>query len=285
MFHRQRPDFHVHPALMQQQRAVPPAETAEPPMTADDAPVDVDVALPVSSSPSQPQPLSQEKETEPMSNYNTQAQNSADTQNDAAQNAAPAAYAQQQAPMNMRPAMPNMAQRSPYGYNQSTYMPTAETAVSTGRKLVIGEGITMSGEIEACDHLVVEGTVEASLKGASVLDVSQSGMFFGAVEINEATIAGRFEGDLVVNGRLTVRATGTITGTISYKELAVEAGATIDGKINPMSGSRLTTATDRKVSTQATGTSNKGLNVKPASGMTPESANELPFAGNKAAAA
>jgi cytoskeletal protein CcmA (bactofilin family) len=104
------------------------------------------------------------------------------------------------------------------------------------RRLVIGQGITMSGEIESCDLLVVEGTVEAALKGASILEISESGMFYGTVEINEATIAGKFEGDLTVNGRLTVRSSGSITGAIAYKELAVESGATIDGKITPLGG-------------------------------------------------
>lgn len=117
----------------------------------------------------------------------------------------------------------------------SSYSPAADSyAAVDGRKLVIGPGITMSGEIEACDHLIVEGTVEAALKGASVLDVAETGVFYGTVEIDEATIAGRFEGDLIVNGRLTVRATGSVTGTLVYKEFAVEAGATIDGKVSPL---------------------------------------------------
>lgn len=105
-----------------------------------------------------------------------------------------------------------------------------------GRRLVVGQGITMSGEIEACDHLVVEGTVEAALKGASVLEISETGVFYGSVEIDEAVVAGRFEGELSVNGRLSVRSTGSVTGTISYKELAVEAGALLDGKITPLKG-------------------------------------------------
>lgn len=117
---------------------------------------------------------------------------------------------------------------------------TASTAARTssvadGRRLVIGEGISISGEIEACDTLVVEGTVEAALKGARILEVSESGTFYGTVEIDECTIAGRFEGDITVNGRLTIRSTGSITGTMAYKELAVEAGATVDGKITPLS--------------------------------------------------
>lgn len=105
---------------------------------------------------------------------------------------------------------------------------------AAGRKLYIGQGITLSGEIEACDHLVVEGTVEAALKGASVLEIAEAGAYFGTVDIDEATIAGRFEGDLTVRGRLTVKASGSITGSITYKELAIEAGATLDGKLSPL---------------------------------------------------
>ncbi len=120
------------------------------------------------------------------------------------------------------------------GYSSPSYSAGQEASVSNGRRLVVGQGITMSGEIESCDHLVVEGTIEAALKGASVLEISESGVFYGTVEIDEATIAGRFEGDLTVNGRLTIKSSGSITGAISYRELAVEAGAVLDGKIGPL---------------------------------------------------
>lgn len=101
-------------------------------------------------------------------------------------------------------------------------------------RLVIGQGIAISGEIESCHTLVVEGTVEASLKGARIVEIEETGIFYGAIEIEEATISGRFEGELVVNGRLSVTSTGTITGTIAYKELEIEAGAMIDGKLTPI---------------------------------------------------
>lgn len=114
----------------------------------------------------------------------------------------------------------------------------SSSSTASGRRLVIGEGITMSGEIESCDHLVVEGTVEAALKGANVLEIAEKGMFYGTVEISEATIAGKFEGEITVNGRLTVRAGGSVIGAVTYKELAVEAGAIIDGKINPVGGGK-----------------------------------------------
>jgi len=103
------------------------------------------------------------------------------------------------------------------------------------RRLTIGAGITMSGEIESCDYLLVEGTVEAALKGAQNLDIAETGVFYGTVEIEDATISGRFEGDITAHGRLTLRESATVTGTIAYKELEIEAGAVIDGKLTPLS--------------------------------------------------
>lgn len=129
---------------------------------------------------------------------------------------------------------------SSYGssYGASSYTPpqAPETNAYTGndRVLTIGRGINMSGEIDACDHLLVEGTVEAALKGAKVLDIAESGVFYGTVEIEEATIAGRFEGDITVNGCLTLKSGGVITGSIAYRELEVESGAVLDGRMTPL---------------------------------------------------
>jgi cytoskeletal protein CcmA (bactofilin family) len=100
------------------------------------------------------------------------------------------------------------------------------------RKLIVGREITLSGEISACDHLIVEGTVEASVKDCHRLEIAESGLFRGTVEIHEAEIAGRFEGQVTVQGRLAVRASGKVEGTIQYGELAVEAGGTLDGQIH-----------------------------------------------------
>ena len=142
----------------------------------------------------------------------------------------------------------------------------AQTATeSDGRKLTIGQGITMSGEIENCDQLLVEGTVEATLNGAKLLDIAETGIFYGSVDIEEAVIAGRFEGDLTVDGRVTVEASGTVIGTITYRELTVEAGANIEGKISSFasSGSKGdSTATDfTKLKAASKKTDNKKANA------------------------
>lgn len=121
-----------------------------------------------------------------------------------------------------------------YVSSVAAYKPAPSPIAKEGeRRLTIGGGITMSGEIESCDYLLVEGTVEAALKGARILEIAESGTFYGTVEIQEATIAGRFEGDITVYGRLTLAATAVITGSITYRELEVETGAVIDGRLTP----------------------------------------------------
>ncbi len=99
------------------------------------------------------------------------------------------------------------------------------------RKLQVGRDITLSGEL-VCDHLMVEGVVEARVKECQRLEIAETGLFRGTVEIQEADIGGRFEGEIIVQGRLNVRATGRIDGKISYGELAVEAGGLLDGEIH-----------------------------------------------------
>lgn len=102
------------------------------------------------------------------------------------------------------------------------------------RKLTVGRGIVLNGEISACEHLLVEGRVEASLKGAKIIEVAESGTFKGDADIEDAIIAGRFEGDLVVHGRLSVRGTGKVTGSVRYTRLEVESGGVISGTMEEL---------------------------------------------------
>lgn len=211
----------------------------------------------------------QEKDTQIMSNAD-------DNKTDAKVDTSPNSRIDIPGGVFSRPGQPPIAGRVPGAYPgaypgaQSFTQQTASTAndPAAGRKLYIGQGITLSGEIESCDHLVVEGTVEAALKGASVLEIAESGAYFGTVDIDEATIAGRFEGDLTVRGRLTVKSSGSITGSITYKELAVEAGAAVDGKITPL---------DAKGTAQRSKTEPKARKAN-------EYGAELPFEGKAVAA-
>jgi cytoskeletal protein CcmA (bactofilin family) len=101
------------------------------------------------------------------------------------------------------------------------------------RTLIVGAGMSVSGTITACDRLVAEGTVDAKLDGCQQVIVAQSGVFRGTVSTDHADVHGRFEGELVVQKRLLVRATGHVAGTVSYGEIEIECGGKIAGQIKP----------------------------------------------------
>ena len=96
-------------------------------------------------------------------------------------------------------------------------------------RLTVGRNICLSGEITACQKLVVEGQVEATLKEALVIEVSPTGYFRGNAEVDEADISGRFEGTLVARQKLTIRKGGRIDGSVRYGRIVFESGGEISG--------------------------------------------------------
>ena len=99
------------------------------------------------------------------------------------------------------------------------------------RKLIVGREISLSGEINSCDRLIVEGSVEANLQNCHDVDIAESGLFKGSATIDDIEVRGRFEGNLVVRKRLFIRATGRVSGTIRYGQIEIECGGQISGDI------------------------------------------------------
>ncbi len=105
-----------------------------------------------------------------------------------------------------------------------------------GKRLTVGKDISLSGEINSCDILTVEGRVDASLVGGRVIEVADGGFFKGNAEIDVAEIAGTYEGDLTVREKLTVRTTGQIKGRIRYRKIEIDLGGTIIGEMELLQG-------------------------------------------------
>jgi cytoskeletal protein CcmA (bactofilin family) len=99
--------------------------------------------------------------------------------------------------------------------------------------LIVGPDITLSGEITACDRLVVQGTVRVTLNRTRAIEIAASGRFTeGRAEVEEADIGGLYEGELTVSGRLLIRSTGQVSGRVRYGELEIERGGRLAGSVD-----------------------------------------------------
>jgi cytoskeletal protein CcmA (bactofilin family) len=133
------------------------------------------------------------------------------------------------------PVRPNDPVRASEPVRRPSEPPLAAPARRLGdsevRKLIVGRDITLSGEITSCEKLIIEGSVEANLSNCRDVDISETGLFKGSATVEEAEIRGRFEGTLTVKKRLSIRASGRVTGTVRYGQIEIECGGQISGDI------------------------------------------------------
>lgn len=96
--------------------------------------------------------------------------------------------------------------------------------------LTVGRSIRLSGQISACDVLVVEGHVEASIS-CRMIEIAPDGVFSGKAEVDTAEVHGRIEGELVVKQLLRVHTGGHVDGCIRYGTLEVAPGGRLAGDV------------------------------------------------------
>ena len=132
---------------------------------------------------------------------------------------------------------PALEVRTPDLSPRTVQLPGASTEASTtaepGKRLIVGQGISLSGEITACDRLVVDGSVQVTLNQTRAIEITESGRFTnGKAEVEEAEISGVYEGELTVRRRLLIRGTGQVKGTVRYGELEIERGGRLTGSVS-----------------------------------------------------
>ena len=106
------------------------------------------------------------------------------------------------------------------------------------RRLVVGPGIHLQGNVSSCAHLVVEGRIDATLLTAQRMDILLGGRFSGTAEVHEAVISGHVDGKLTVTGRLLLRPGARVTGELHYGSLQIEPGAQLHGSLAPIGAVR-----------------------------------------------
>ncbi len=143
-----------------------------------------------------------------------------------------------------------------------------DAAGATGNKLIVGRSIRLRGEIAACDVLVVEGEVEASM-ASRLIEIAEGGVFKGTAEVETAEIHGRFDGNLTASKVLRIYATGEVRGRVRYGSLEVATGGEIAGDIGIVGTPERTSKPD-KVGAEAPGarakTADKDIPAEQAAG-------------------
>ncbi len=94
---------------------------------------------------------------------------------------------------------------------------------------VLGPDVVVTGNVMATADLHIDGRVEGDVNCGSLVQGTES-QIIGNLHAETARIAGTIEGTVSVR-QLTVERAARITGDVEYENIAIENGASIDGRL------------------------------------------------------
>jgi cytoskeletal protein CcmA (bactofilin family) len=100
---------------------------------------------------------------------------------------------------------------------------------------LIDGGVEIVGNVFITDGLRVDGHVQGEVRSRpdarGLLVLSEKGRIDGSIKVYDAVINGTITGDLEVEHFLELQPGAHVTGNISYRQLRIECGATVDGRL------------------------------------------------------
>ena len=101
---------------------------------------------------------------------------------------------------------------------------------------VVGPDTKIGGSLSTHSGVLVLGEIEGNV-GAVSVTVDDDGVIRGDVTTKEdATVRGMIFGNMIVDGKLTITATGSVTGGVKARAIAIEEGGELRGRCSMTGG-------------------------------------------------
>jgi len=115
---------------------------------------------------------------------------------------------------------------------QPVAAPTPIRAVETpARESVIAADLAIEGKIEGAGHVRIAGKFKGDVKVQGNLTIDQGAKVAGAVSASKVTLAGELDGNIDAAQQVELLQTGVINGDLKAGSLTVAAGSRIRGHV------------------------------------------------------
>jgi cytoskeletal protein CcmA (bactofilin family) len=98
-----------------------------------------------------------------------------------------------------------------------------------GLKTIIGNGTTVTGDLNVEAGLHVEGYVKGSINASGELVVTDTGTIEGEISVGSAVIAGKIQGNLTARDKTVLEPGSALYGDLRTKNLVISEGAHLNG--------------------------------------------------------
>jgi cytoskeletal protein CcmA (bactofilin family) len=124
------------------------------------------------------------------------------------------------------------------------------------RESIIAADITIEGKIEGAGHVRIAGKFKGDVRVQGNLTIEQGAKVSGSVTANKVTLAGELDGNVDSAQQIELQQTGVVNGDLKTGSLTVAAGSRIRGHVE-------------------CGWSDKDSKAFPATTSTPSSSNKM----------
>ncbi|MBS0615736.1 MAG: polymer-forming cytoskeletal protein [Verrucomicrobia bacterium] len=96
---------------------------------------------------------------------------------------------------------------------------------------IIGENVSLKGTLSFQKMIQIDGTFEGEIESQGKIIIGPHGYVKAHLNLQEAFIAGKVEGDITVKERLVLRGRAEVRGNITAPLISVDEGVSIIGQV------------------------------------------------------
>lgn len=96
---------------------------------------------------------------------------------------------------------------------------------------IIGASIKVKGNFQGQGNIIIEGSLEGSLRTDANIFISDRAKVVANVESKDAVVNGEVRGNIKAKSYLAIGGTAKIFGDVQYGEISIEKGAIINGQL------------------------------------------------------
>ena len=109
----------------------------------------------------------------------------------------------------------------------------ATTPVTSAKVALIGEGISISGDVKADSSLKVEGRIEGrSIECSHDVEIAETGHVSASIMAKVVKVSGAVSGDISGSEKVLISRSGRVQGNITAPRVQLEDGALFRGSID-----------------------------------------------------
>jgi cytoskeletal protein CcmA (bactofilin family) len=97
---------------------------------------------------------------------------------------------------------------------------------------LIGEALTIEGEITSEEELVIQGTMRGSLSSTDNVQILQGAVVEADVTAASLSVAGSVTGNVTATERVDIQAGGRLVGDVRAARLTIADGASFKGNVD-----------------------------------------------------